>query len=165
MRTGLYIFSMTVAFLAGALVFRACGPAAPPAVPTTRCDTVVLRDTVRLPVPAAEVVAVVRYDTIPAERGCVPADTVPADTILRITPDNDVVLPITRRVYRTEDYAATVEGYRARLVGMELYPKTMTITHTRSPRWALTAGPGIGYGPNGVHPYVGVTAGFVLWSK
>ena len=72
-------------------------------------------------------------------------------------------------VYRTDDYAAVVEGYRPRLVSSELYPKittvTNTITNTRSPRWALTVGPGVGYGPGGIRPYIGVNVGIVLWSR
>lgn len=176
MKQGTYIVLLIVAFILGALFFRTCSPNAKPPEPTIQRDTVVIRDTIRPPVPKPEVITVVRYDTVrpqakPVE-GVTPAlatVTLPEDTIPRITPENDVIIPITQNTYKTEDYTAIVEGYRPRLVSIELYPKTTTITNTitktRSPRWALTVGPGVGYGPNGVQPYVGVTVGFVLWSK
>lgn len=176
MKQGTCIVLLAVAFIIGALFFRTCSPNATPPEPTIQRDTVIIRDTIRPPVPKPEVITVVRYDTVrpqakPVE-GVTPdlaTVTLPEDTIPRITPENDVIIPITQNTYKTEDYTAVVEGYRPRLVSIELYPKTTTITNTitktRSPRWALTAGPGIGYGPNGVQPYVGVTVGFVLWSK
>lgn len=175
MKQGVYIVLLIAAFVLGAMTFRACGPNATPAEPTIQRDTVVIRDTIRPPVPKPEVKPV-RYDTVrpqnrPAEDAIpnVAAVPLPEDTIPRITPENDVIIPITQSTYKTEDYTAVVEGYRPRLVSIELYPKTTTITNTvtntRSPRWALTVGPGVGYGPNGVQPYIGVSLGFVLWSK
>lgn len=176
MKQGTYIVLLIVAFILGALFFRTCSPNAIPPEPTIQRDTVVIRDTIRPPVPKPEVITVVRYDMVrpqakPVE-GVTPALAtviLPEDTIPRITPENDVIIPITQDTYKTEDYTAVVEGYRSRLVSIELYLKTTTITNTitntRSPRWALTVGPGVGYGPNGVQPYVGVTVGFVLWSK
>lgn len=176
MRRSTYIALLVVAFILGALFFRACSPGAEPPEPTIQRDTVVIRDTIRPPVPKPEVITVVRHDTIrpqikpvegiTSDRATV---TIPGDTMPRITPENAVIIPITQNTYTTEDYTAVVEGYRPRLVSIELYPKTMTITNTvaktRSPRWALTVGPGVGYGPNGVQPYVGVTVGLVLWGK
>jgi hypothetical protein len=137
---------------------------------------VVISDTIRPPVPKPEIIRVVRYDTVrlqakPVEdvTPALTTVTLPEDTIPRITPENDVIIPIAQNTYKTEDYTAIVEGYRPRLVSIELYPKTTTITNTvtetNSPRWALTVGPGVGYGPNGVQPYIGITLGFVLWSK
>jgi hypothetical protein len=88
---------------------------------------------------------------------------------VQITPENDVIIPISQSVYKTDDYTATIEGYRARLVDIELYPKTVTITNTvtktRAPHWALTAGTGVGYGRNGVEPFIGISFGYVIWSK
>ncbi len=176
MKPGTSIVLLVVSFILGALFFRACSPNVAPPEPTIQRDTVVIRDTIRPPVPKPEVVTVVRYDTVqPQEKPvegvtqALTTVTLPEDTIPRITPGNNVIIPITQNTYRTEDYKAVVEGYKPRLVSIELYPKTTTVTNatvkTRSPRWALTVGPGVGYGPNGVQPYVGVTAGFVLWSK
>jgi hypothetical protein len=139
--------------------------------PAIQRDTVIIRDTIRPEVPEPEVIRVVRYDTVRPQAEPV-GDVTPVAVGITLTedtvpPENGVIIPITQSTYKTEDYTAIIEGYRPRLVSMELYRKTTTITNTvtRSPRWALTVGPGIGYGPNGVQPYVGVSVGFVLWSK
>lgn len=149
---------LVVASILGAFSFRTCSPNATLPEPTIQRDTVVIRDTIRT---QAKPVEGVTPDLATV--------TLPEDTIPRITPENDVIIPIIQNTYKTEDYTAVVEGYRPRLVSIELYPKTTTITNTitktRSSRWALTVGPGIGYGPNDVQPYVGVTLGFVLLSK
>ena len=115
-----------------------------------RTDTVVVRDTIREPIPVPIVRTVVRYDTVPGDSAA-------------------VVLPIERKTYETEDYRAVVEGYKPSLVEMEVYRQSAIVTNTvvqpKRPRWALTVGPGVGYGPRGVQPYVGVSFGFVIWSK
>lgn len=146
-------------------------PRHPPAAPVPIiADTVVIVDTIRRPVPYPVVRTVTRYDTIRAQNSHA-NDSVPLPTIDTIPGDTipSVIAPIERKVYETEDYRAEIEGYRPQLVGLEIYRKTPTITNTVTeklrPRWALTAGPGIGYGLKGVQPYVGVSFGFVLWSK
>lgn len=142
------------------LAYQECSnKVSPPPETLIQRDTVVIRDTVRPPVPAPQVITVVRYDTVRPQ-------TKPVDDA---KPDTAVVIPITRNTYTTDDYSAVVEGYKPRLVSMEVYSKsvtvTNTVTNTRSPRWALTVGPGVGYGPGGFQPYIGVSVGFVLWSK
>jgi len=171
MKPGVFLVLLLLIFALTAVIFLRgkSGPA--PSEPAIQRDTVVIRDTVRLPVPAPEVITVIRYDTVRPQtklpEGMITATV--ADTVMRITPGNDVIIPVTRNTYVTGDYTAVVEGYRPRLVSIELYPETTTITNTvinkRSPRRALTVGPGIGYGPDGIQPYIGVTLGFVLWSK
>lgn len=169
--------SVLIGFVAGlAAVFgltwavRSCDRRATPGADEIRRDTVIVYDTIRPPIPEPIIRTVVRYDTLrPQDKpvgDTIPpltADTLPGDT----TPS--VIVSIERKVYETEDYRATVEGFRPQLVSMEIYRKTSTITNTVTaktrPRWALTLGPGVGYGPKGVQPYVGVSFGFVLWSK
>jgi hypothetical protein len=176
MKTGIILLAIVALLLCILLFFRTCSPNATPPEPAIQRDTVVIRDTLRPSVPKPEVITVVRYDTIrlqirPVEDITTTRTTIaiPEDTIPQITSENDVIIPITRNTYKTEDYTAVVEGYKPRLASIELYPKTTTITNTitktRSPRWALTVGPGVGYGPNGVQPYIGVTVGFVLQLK
>jgi hypothetical protein len=147
MRTAACIVLVIAAFATGVWTGRRRSePAGTSAVP----DTVIIRDTLCVPVPEPHVVTVVRRDTI-------------RDSIPYITPEGEAVVPIVRKTYVTEDYKATIEGYRPELVSLELYPKTVTIT--KSPKWALTAGAGVGYGRNGVQPYIGLSLGFVLWKK
>lgn len=171
MKTRTIIIMLLAAVVCG-LTVRLIHSTATPPEPTIQRDTIVIRDTVRPPIPEPVVITVVRYDTVrpqtkPVEKVTPVSATViiPEDTIAR----NSAVIPITRNTYKTEEYTAVVEGYRPQLVSMELYRKTTTVTNkitkTRSPRWVLSAGPGIGYGPNGVQPYVGVSVGFVLWAK
>ena len=41
---------------------------------------------------------------------------------------------------------------------------TKTVTKVKKPKWVISVGGGIGY--NGkIEPYVGLNAGYVLWSK
>lgn len=126
----------------------------------TKTDTVVVRDTIREFVPVPVVQTVVRYDTV---RVALPAaDSLPGDSVA-------VSVPIERKTYETENYRAVIEGYKPSLVEMEVYRQSAIVTNTviqpKQPRWALTVGPGVGYGPRGMQPYIGVSFGFVLWSK
>jgi len=65
-----------------------------------------------------------------------------------------VALPFERRIYATENYRASVTGYKPELESIELFPLTKTVVETRtkialrSPRWqaGLVAGAGGGMG-------------------
>ena len=146
----------------GFIICRSCTPEPTPADPIIKRDTVVIRDTVRPPVPKPQIVTVVRRDTVRITVVQDVEDKPLTDTVR-------VEIPISRSIYKTDDYKATIEGYNARLVDMELYRRTTVITNTvpklKSPRWALTVGPGIGYGPNGWRPYIGASVGFVILSR
>jgi len=177
MKQGTYIVLLVVAFM-GALLFRTCSPNATPHESTIQRDTIVIRDTIHPPLPKPEVNTVVRYDTVRPQakpiEGVTPAlaiVTLPEDTIPRITPENGIIIPITQKTYKTEDYKAVIEGYKPNLLSIELYQKNTFITNTvtntkyKSPRWVISVGPGVGYGPKGIEPYIGINAGFVLWGK
>lgn len=144
--------------------------------PTVRRDTVILHDTLTLPVPAPSVVDVVRRDTywlpiaLPTEAGhtadaaaALPSDTSGqrslspllarcATSLLRTAGSlrMPVVVPIERRVYVTSDYRAVVEGYRPSLVSMELYRQTQVVTErpvARPRRWGIGLQAGYGLAP------------------
>ena len=161
MKGGTALFFCALSFIAGVLVSegeRGAGP-------VVSVDTLIVRDTVRVGVPVPRVVERVRFDTV---RLYARPDTAfsPSDpTDIKAEGDSAAIVPISRRVYVTEDYRATVEGYDPRLVEMELYRKTSVITRTRLPRWALTAGAGVGYRGGEITPYIGVSIGYVLWAK
>jgi hypothetical protein len=120
-------------------------------------DTIVIRDTIRIREPKPYYVEVVRTDTL-----------VFKDTL-------KVPIPIEQKTYKTEDYKAVIEGYKPNLLSIDLYKKETlirdtvkinnTITKLKPPRWVISVGPGIGYGPKGVEPYIGINAGFVIWCK
>lgn len=133
----------------------------------THTDTVITHDTVRLEVPKPYKVYTQRYDT--ARLSSVP-DSVesPADS-LRSGKNGTVIVPIERKEYSTGEYKAVVEGWRPALVSIEVYPKTVTIRNTETktvrPRWVVAIGPGVGASGSGGVAYIGITAGFVLWSR
>lgn len=70
-------------------------------------------------------------------------------------------IPITRNIYQTENYKATVEGWRPQLVEMEIYKKTII----KKPKFSISVGPGISYDGKNIKPTVNITAGYVLFSR
>lgn len=79
-----------------------------------------------------------------------------------------VVVSIERRVYVTADYRAEVEGYRPRLVSMELYRQTQVVTETpaaRPRRWGIGIQAGYGLAPRTGRwePYIGIGIQYSLW--
>jgi hypothetical protein len=161
---------LTAVFLAG----HRCGVGSGgmPAV-TTRVDTLVVRDTLRERVFVPVARQVVRVDTVwlaPAGRGdtAVNGDDTAAD--MSDTARLEVVVPIERKVYRTDDYRAVVEGFRPALVELELYPKTTLVTRetTLSPpqkRWSVGLQTGWGLTPHGPAPYFGVGVQYRVFFK
>lgn len=144
-------------------------------------DTVVRVDTIKgKPQPPVKSV-IIRVDTvrmqIKPQDGTKPtADTTRSngvpDTLKtpRLGQDGNVLIPIEQKVYKSEDYTAYVSGWRPSLDSIEVYKKHTTVTNTvtkyKPPRWALTAGGGVGYTPDKkIVPYVGLGVGLVLWSK
>ncbi len=124
----------------------------------------------------ADTVTVVRVDTVVVEKP-VPVRVVERrmDTLLFERAGDTVFVPVPIAQYQFRDslYALDVSGYGVSLDRLEVYPRTVSRTINTTTervikdkkRWALTVGPGIGYGPHGVQPYLGVSFGFVIWSK
>lgn len=111
-------------------------------------DTVVIRDTVRLPVPEPVLTEVVKYVRL-------------TDTVVR---NDTVFIPIIQKVYQSPDYKAWVSGYQAALDSIEIYPKTVTVTRTvPQRRWGLGVMGGYGIGKGGLSPYVGVGVYWRIW--
>lgn len=140
------IYVLVIAVLL-ALVFRR-SPRSSNVVVRQTSDTVVVRDTIRDTVLRKVYSELIRYDTIHF--------ALPADTVFIHAP-----IPIERTAYSTEDYKAVIEGYKARLVEISVFPKTTIITNTeartvkKKPRFGLgiQAGYGISNKPG---PYLGV---------
>lgn len=77
-------------------------------------------------------------------------------------------VPVQRLEYRDSNYYACVSGpvvgsLTPRLDWIETYNRTVTQTATKHTRFAITAGVGVGYTSQGIQPYVGVSAGIILW--
>jgi hypothetical protein len=113
------------------------------------CDTVTVRDTVFYEKPVETVRYIVRTDTVMLAAA--------ADTVRVL-----VEVPIEQKEYKTDDYRAVIEGFRANLLSMEVYPETHLITKTEiqtvTERNRLSFGVQAGYGVTriGLSPYVGV---------
>ena len=100
----------------------------------------------------------------------------PADTLVRVveavtgTDSVQMEIPVRTLEYRDSTYYARVSGpvigdLAPRLDWIETYNRTVTRTVTKRSRFAVTAGVGVGYTPQGFQPLVGIQAGVVLWAK
>ncbi len=128
----------------------------------TITDTLIIRDTIRMPEPKPKIVYLARVDTVLMKE--ISIDTVWVK----------VEVPIERKIYQTSEYRAEIEGFRPSLVNMEVYPITKIITEYKdretkiTKRWGV--GVQLGYGAmfynNTVRmaPYVGVGVSHNLWS-
>lgn len=99
----------------------------------------------------------------------------PADTVVRVveaangTDSVQMEVPVRTLEYRDSTYYARVSGpvigtLTPRLDWIETYNRTITRTVTKRNRFAVTAGVGVGYTPQGLQPTIGVQAGVVLWN-
>lgn len=118
---------------------------------------------------------VVTHDTIVRYRPIYRySETVRHDTIRFTTIEHDTVtvdVPIERRVYEEDSlYRAVVTGFRPSLESLTIWPKTTTITITKTVpvpdrrKWGIGLQAGYGAGKNGLTPYVGVGVGYDLLS-
>ncbi len=149
------VWAIIAVALFGSLAFLGgrCSKQCPEHIIESRIDTIIRVDTIR--------------DTvmIPVERQIVRVET---DT-LRVAGDTVFVaveVPITRTLYKTDEYRAEIEGFRTSLRSMEVYKRTEHIERTNvikvpdTRRWGI--GLQGGYGATqqngrviGV-PYIGV---------
>ena len=93
-----------------------------------------------------------------------PPDTVTETVVVKIGADSvQMKVAMETRPYSDSTYRAQVSG--PRLDWIETYDRT-TIRQqvvTRRSRFALTAGVGAAYTPQGFQPTVGVGVGIILW--
>lgn len=80
----------------------------------------------------------------------------------------EVAVKVEHKQYGDSTYRAQVSGPRIGALGpsldwIETYNRTATRSLTRRNRFAVTAGVGVGYTPQGFKPSVGVQVGVVLW--
>lgn len=95
-----------------------------------------------------------------------------ADTNQVVVADSVAVeVQIETRTYRDSLLTAQVSGpvvgdYHPTLDWYEVYGRTRTITNTvtKRSRFAVTAGAGVAWTPEGIRPTVGVQIGVILWS-
>jgi hypothetical protein len=139
----------------------------------TKTDTVIVRETIKEPIPTPKikpkrkiVARLALADT--STRASELEDTCKA--VKELSDSADVIVPISTSVYKTDDYSATIEGYRARLVDMTVYPQIRYITTTNTVvkhrHWTIMVGSQLGYGftTKGVGLYSGggISAGYAF---
>lgn len=118
-------------------------------------DTITVVDTIHDTIPQFRRLTINRIDTVFLN---VPGDTVKVQ----------VEVPVERKEYSTESYHAIIEGYRAKLLSMEVYQKTNTIiipevhTITKKTRWGIGVSAGYGVSENGLSPFVGLGISYNL---
>lgn len=136
---------ISVAFLLGRRSVK------PEIVELHRTDTLLLRDTVRETVLVPKVRYLTRVDTVLLK--------VPGDTV-----EVPVLVPISRNVYKGEDYRAVVSGFRVSIDTIDTFRKTQTLTNTfiqrgevpgKPKRWGISVSAGYALTPQGVKPYIG----------
>ncbi len=73
-----------------------------------------------------------------------------------------VDVPISEKHYVSENYRATVRGYRADLVDIWIKQRETIVTVPYRKHWTWTIGPQAGFGitPEGWRPYAGIGATF-----
>lgn len=90
-----------------------------------------------------------------------------ADSLSSATDSVDVIIPLTEKEYRTDDYRIVVSGYRPQLVSAEFYRRTETgVVNPPKPkkkRWGIGLSAGYGIGLSGkTEPFLGVTLNYNL---
>ncbi len=74
-----------------------------------------------------------------------------------------VIIPITSKEYKTDDYRAVVSGYKPSLDLMEVYREKEIITlKPKQKRWGLGLQVGYGY-PSGLYVGGGVSYNLFMW--
>lgn len=146
-----------VCLLLGILVWMQCNPHDPSTV-YTKGDTVKLRDTIVdiVLLPVKETLK--RIDTVylPILIDTTIDKTIKGDTV-------PVLIPITSKEYKTNDYRAIVSGYKPSLDFMEVYGEKEIITlKPKNKRWGLGLQTGCSY-PGGWYVGVGISYNLVMW--
>ena len=129
---------------------------------TVRRDTIVMRDTIKVTMPAEVVTEYVEHVK---EKPVIVRDTevVERDPQVVYVRGDSVEIPIVQKRYADTTYTAWVSGDMPSLDSIEVYRKTVvhrdTITlRKKAPRWGIGITGGYGYGSRnkGFEPFVGI---------
>lgn len=146
-----------VCLLVCVVVWMLCNPHDPSTV-YVKGDTIRVRDTIVdiVLMPVKETLK--RTDTVylPILIDTTTYRTVEGDSV-------PVLIPITSKEYKTDDYRAVVSGYKPSLDLMEVYREKEIITLKPKPkRWGLGLQVGYGY-PSGLYVGGGVSYNLFMW--
>lgn len=148
-----------VCLLLGVIVWMQCNSHDSQTV-YVKGDTVHIRDTVRDTIPKPVKETLKRTDTVylPILMDTTTDRALESDSV-------PVLIPITSKEYKTDDYRAVVSGYNPTLDSMEIYRDMKIITLTpvqKRKRWGLGLQTGYGY-PGGWYMGVGVSYNLFMW--
>ena len=127
---------------------------------TVHRDTIVMRDTIRVTMPAEEVTEYVEHVK---EKPVIIRDTevVERDPQVLYVRGDSVEIPIVQKRYADTTYTAWVSGYKPSLDSIEVYRKTevqreIITLRKKAPRWGIGISCGYGYGTRnkGLEPFV-----------
>ena len=79
----------------------------------------------------------------------------------------EVVIPITQKMYKSDDYTAWVSGYDVQLDSVYVYPKHEYVEYREKQppkKWHIGVMAGYGYSPHGMQPYIGIGFTYSLFS-
>lgn len=146
-----------VCLLVCVVVWMRCNPHDPQTM-YVKGDTIRIRDTIR--------------DTVlkPIKETPKHTDTVYLPILIDTTADRTVegdsvpvIIPITSKEYKTDNYRAVVSGYKPSLDSMEVYREKEIITlKPKQKRWGLGLQVGYGY-PSGLYVGGGVSYNLFMW--
>ena len=146
-----------VCLLLGVLVWMRCNPHNP-SLAYVQGDTMHIRDTVRDTILKSVREILKRTDTVylPILIDTTTDRTVEGDSV-------PVIMPITSKEYKTNDYRAVVSGYMPNLDFMEVYrEKEIVILKPEKKRWGLGLQTGCSY-PGGWYVGIGISYNLVMW--
>ena len=146
-----------VCLLIGLVVWMRCNPHDPQTM-YVKGDTIRVRDTI------------VDIVLMPVKETLKRTDTVYLPIIVDTTTDRTVeddsvpvLIPITSKEYKTDNYRAVVSGYKPSLDFMEVYGEKEIITlKPKKKRWGLGLQFGYGY-PGGLYVGGGVSYNLFMW--
>lgn len=137
------------------------------------CDTTTVYDTIRVYKPVPRDSVVIRYITEVVkvtreeEEPPVAEEAEPAQAITVDVTSADSVrvnVPITQKVYETDDYRAYVSGYQPSLDSLLFKQPTQIVRIKEKPkRWGIGVQVGYGFTPQGAQPYIGVGISYNLF--
>lgn len=159
------VIGIAVGAVVSLLVATTCGQESPPVVVSRDTLVVVKTDTVTVVKPEPCKIKII--DTVEVSMPCAHKPEMPR------AHEPQLPQPLGRwlyaeTTYHNEHYTAVIVGIGAYLKSIEIYPRTeiRTITTTsqvvKKTRWGVGVQLGVGFGQNGVQPYIGIGISYNL---
>lgn len=138
-------------------------------------DTVVDTIPYYMPVPKDSLVLTYKTVTLPKSdktRPSIRADTQTTESYVQKNEvdkrdSTEVVIPISQKMYKDNDYTAWVSGYDVQLDSIYVYPKHEYVKRKiKQPpkKWHIGVTAGYGFGKQGMQPYIGMGLTYSLIS-